>query len=334
MRAQRATQRAEQRAVEEAEKERLEEETRAERERLRTLAATSQHLHVVLQVPETTSYDALLDLTKERLAKLYTLRTGKQLRAADEDVQQHEYWIRQMMHWPSWARADDPGYDSRRQTLQENLETRRAKLHELESAMATCVTDIERLEAARQRYSKLPSTLKLLGDRRAERDRAAAKAKAAREAEALQLEREAEEQLRTGLPDKEMPFHQRYVRFVRGEGPLELWNPQYIPSWADADILSWEDARRYRIGRFRCLVCEGGLGKHGMGFARVKDVPCSDPLVHMGVFRTQVGGYMWNNVHVCNLSLQLFEYLLGPELAKVAWGNVPKIVPAQLVYDL
>ena len=150
LRAQRAAQRAEQRAAEEAEKERLDEETRAEQERLRTLAATSQHLHVVLQVPETTSYDALLDLARERLAKLYTLRTGKQLRAAEEDVQQHEYWIQQMMHWPSWARADDPGYDSRRQTLQENLETRRAKLHELEAAMATCVTDIEHIEAARK----------------------------------------------------------------------------------------------------------------------------------------------------------------------------------------
>eukprot|EP01046_Picozoa_sp_COSAG06_P049845 COSAG06_NODE_7759_length_2386_cov_2.226935_1_plen_119_part_00 len=55
VRAQRATQRAEQRAAEEAEKAQLEEETRAEQERLRTLAATSQHLHVVLQVPETTS---------------------------------------------------------------------------------------------------------------------------------------------------------------------------------------------------------------------------------------------------------------------------------------
>ena len=52
-----------------------------------------------------------------------------------------------------------------------------------------------------------------------------------------------------------------------------------------------------------------------MGYARVKDVPCSDPLVHMGVFRTQIGGYMWNNVHVCNLSLQLFEYLLSRKSA-------------------
>jgi hypothetical protein len=333
LRARRAAQRAEQRAVEEAEQAQREQEEHAERERLRTLAATSQHLHVVLQVPETTSYDALLDLTKERLAKLYTLRTGKQLRAAEEDVQQHEYWIQQMMHWPSWARADDPGYDSRRQTLQENLETRRAKLHELEAAMATCVADIEHIEAARKRYLKLPSTLKLLSDRRAERDRAAAEAKAARTAEALRLEREAEEQLRAALPDQRVPFHQRYVRFVRDEGPLELWNPQYIPSWAGADILSWEDARLHRIGRFRCLVCEGGLGKHGMGFSRWKDVPCSDPLVHMGVFRTQIGGYMWSNIHICNLSLQLFQYLLGPTLAAVAWANVPKIVPAQLVYN-
>lgn len=50
------------------------------------------------------------------------------------------------------------------------------------------------------------------------------------------------------------------------------------------------------------------------------------------MFHTQVGGYLWNNIHISNLSLQLFEYLLGPELATVARANVPRIVPAQLVY--
>ncbi len=328
VRAQRAAQRAEEQAATEAERKQHEEE----QERLRTLAATSPDLHMVLQVPAETPHDSLLDLVEERLAKLYTLRTGKELRTAEADVQQHDYMLQQMIDWPSWARTGDPGYESRREKLREKLEARRTKLHQLEATMTTCVSDIERLEAARKRHWKLPSTLKLLSDRREERNRAAAEAKAAREVEALRLEQEAEEQLRAALPDKEVPFHERYVRFVRGKGPLQLWNPQYIPSWADADILSWEDARLHRIGRFRCLVCEGGLGKHGMGYARIKDVPCTDPLVHMGVFRTQVGGYMWNNVHVCNLSLQLFEYLLGPELAKVAWGNVSKIVPAQLVY--
>ena len=88
--------------------------------------------------------------------------------------------------------------------------------------MATCVSDIERLEAARKRYWKLPSTQKLLGDRREQRDRVTTEAKAAREAEASWLEWEAEEQLRAALSDKKVPFHERYVRFGAGHRRLEI----------------------------------------------------------------------------------------------------------------
>ena len=111
LRVQRAAQRAAQRAEEQETQAMEREQYEQERERLRTLAATSPDLHVVLQVPAETPHDALLDLTEERLAKLYTLRTGKELRAADEDLQEHEYWLRKLMDWPSWARKQDSTYE-------------------------------------------------------------------------------------------------------------------------------------------------------------------------------------------------------------------------------
>ena len=121
--AQRAAQRAEEQATQEAERQQYEKEQK----RLQTLAATSPDLHVVLHVPAETPHDALLNLTEERLAKLHTLRTGKELRAAEEDFQEHEYWLRLMIQWPSWQRKQDPSYESRRQKLQESLESRRTR---------------------------------------------------------------------------------------------------------------------------------------------------------------------------------------------------------------
>ena len=41
--------------------------------------------------------------------------------------------------------------------------------------------------------------------------------------------------------------------------------------------------------RFRCLVCEGGMGCKGRGFARCQDVPCSNRSAHMLVWRDHTG---------------------------------------------
>ena len=42
-------------------------------------------------------------------------------------------------------------------------------------------------------------------------------------------------------------------------------------------------------GRYRCLICENGIGHNGMGYTDAQHVPCSDRPLHMGVWGCQLG---------------------------------------------
>jgi hypothetical protein len=42
-------------------------------------------------------------------------------------------------------------------------------------------------------------------------------------------------------------------------------------------------------GRYRCLICENGIGHNGMGYTDAQHVPCSDRPMHMGVWGCQLG---------------------------------------------
>ena len=95
---------------------------------------------------------------------------------------------------------------------------------------------------------------------------------------AVLQEREAQkqaEELRQ-MPQYE-PTHVRHSRLVQG-GRWEVQS-ETPPPWAN------EPAPQFCDGRYRCLVCPGGLGYQGQGFQSRGQVPCTNYSEHMLVLR-------------------------------------------------
>ena len=109
-----------------------------------------------------------------------------------------------------------------------------------------------------------------------------------------------------------------HARLVAGR-PYRIGS-KYVPAFARE---RW-GAPACCDGRWRCLVCPGGLGKRGRGFADLRSVPCSDRDAHLLVWRAHTA-MPDETIHLHQLDSSVMQDVLGaavePPLNRIVSGS-------------